>query len=106
METNPVGRAARIVAIASLALGVSQSAASRGDFENDFFNDDPIAAERKTADALVVRPVGIAATVLGSVVYVISLPFSYFGGNQPEAYRELVVEPAEHTFGRPLGEDF
>jgi hypothetical protein len=64
------------------------------------------AAEKMVADALVVRPVGIAATVLGSVFYVISLPFSYTGGNQYDAQKALVEDPARHTFQRPLGEDF
>jgi hypothetical protein len=59
-----------------------------------------------TLDALVVRPVGLAATVLGSVMYVISLPFSYTGGNQYEAQQALVEDPARHTFQRPLGRDF
>jgi hypothetical protein len=63
-------------------------------------------AEKMAADALVVRPVGIAATVLGSVLYVISLPFSYAGGNQYEAQKALVEDPARHTFQRPLGREF
>ena len=68
--------------------------------------DDDQKAEKMTLDALVVRPVGLAATVLGSVIYVISLPFSYTGGNQYEAQQALVEDPARHTFQRPLGRDF
>jgi hypothetical protein len=67
--------------------------------------DDEHGAEKMAADVLVARPVGFAATVLGSVLYVISLPFSYAGGNQHEAQQALVEDPARFTFQRPLGED-
>lgn len=69
-------------------------------------DEDDQKAEKMTLDALVVRPVGLAATVLGSVIYVISLPFSYTGGNQYEAQQALVEDPARHSFQRPLGRDF
>ena len=56
------------------------------------------------ADALVARPVGLVAMVVGSAVYVVSLPFSLLGGNEKQARQKLVVEPTEFTFKRPLGE--
>lgn len=55
-------------------------------------------------DLLVIRPLGIAATAVGSVIYVISLPFSLAGGNEEEARQKLVLDPAGYTFTRPLGE--
>ena len=56
------------------------------------------------ADLVVLRPMGIIATAVGSLVYVISLPFSLSGGNQDEAFQKLVADPAKYTFERPLGE--
>lgn len=55
-------------------------------------------------DFFVVRPLGIAATAVGSVIYVLSLPFSLAGGNEEEARQKLVADPASYTFQRPLGE--
>ena len=55
-------------------------------------------------DLFVVRPLGIAATAVGAVIYVISLPFSLAGGNEAEARQKLVIDPATYTFERPLGE--
>ena len=55
-------------------------------------------------DGLVVRPIGIAATIIGGVTYVITLPFSALGGNIGEAQEALVNTPARFTFRRPLGE--
>lgn len=56
------------------------------------------------ADLLVARPFAMGATVVGSVIYILSYPFSKLGGNEEEAYRRLVVDPATFGFQRPLGE--
>ena len=62
------------------------------------------SAEAMTADIFMARPVGLLALVLGSSMFVVSLPFSGLGGNVDSAARKLVVEPAKYTFKRPLGE--
>ncbi len=67
--------------------------------------DQPkISAGMMTADLLLVRPLGIAATLIGTIVYVVAYPFSAMGGNTKATYQKLVVEPAKHAFKRPLGE--
>lgn len=55
-------------------------------------------------DMVVVRPIGIVATAVGSVFWLISLPFSASGDNTDTATKKLVKEPAAYTFKRPLGE--
>jgi len=55
-------------------------------------------------DAVLVRPLMLVGTVIGTVVFVVTLPFSALGGNVEEAADKLVVEPATYTFVRPLGE--
>ncbi len=54
-------------------------------------------------DGLLVRPVAFVATVIGSVFYVVTLPFSALAGNAGEAGEKMVVAPAEYTFTRCLG---
>lgn len=56
-----------------------------------------------TGDALFARPVLLATTIVGSAVYLVSLPFSLLGGNAGEAGDVLVVGPAKATFVRCLG---
>jgi hypothetical protein len=56
-----------------------------------------------TTDALIVRPVLLATTIVGSAVYLVSLPFSLLGGNTAEAGEVLVAGPAKATFTRCLG---
>jgi hypothetical protein len=55
-------------------------------------------------DLVVVRPLGLAATVIGTVLTVVALPFTLPGGNAGASAQELIVRPAEYTFNRPLGE--
>jgi hypothetical protein len=54
-------------------------------------------------DALVMRPVGIVGTAMGSVVWLVSYPFAALGGNTDESTQKLVAEPFNWTFSRPLG---
>ena len=56
-----------------------------------------------TGDLIIVRPLALAATVLGAAIFLVSLPFSLLGGNAGEAGETLVLGPAETTFVRCLG---
>ncbi len=69
----------------------------------DFEKKDPTGGAM-FADFILVRPVGIVALVAGSVLFVVSLPFSALGGNVKAAAKSLVIKPAKFTFTRPLGE--
>ena len=71
--------------------------------EDYFAKDDP-SGGMMIYDFCVVRPVGIVATAVGSVFWVISLPFSALGDNTDEATQALVKDPAAYTFSRPLGD--
>ena len=54
-------------------------------------------------DAGLVRPVGVAATIIGAGIFVVTLPFSLLGGNMEESAESLVLAPAKMTFLRCLG---
>jgi len=54
-------------------------------------------------DGLIVRPITLVATVLGTAVWIVTLPFSLLGGNAGEAAEVLVLEPAAATFVKCLG---
>jgi hypothetical protein len=64
---------------------------------------DDASADAMILDLVFLRPAGLVALVGGSVVFVLSLPFSALGGNVGEAADKLVVDPARYTFVRPLG---
>jgi hypothetical protein len=64
-------------------------------------NDEGV--ESMLADFILVRPLGIIATAVGTIMFGLSSPFSALGGNIDEAYQKMMVEPARFTFKRPLG---
>lgn len=68
------------------------------------FKQEEAGAEEMMADFLVARPLGFVSTVVGSALFVVSLPFSAAGGNVDAASEKMVKEPARFTFTRPLGE--
>ncbi|WP_104204330.1 hypothetical protein [Billgrantia saliphila] len=55
------------------------------------------------ADALIARPLLAVATLGGTALFVVSLPFSALGGNVDAAAETLVKTPAQATFRRCLG---
>jgi hypothetical protein len=65
---------------------------------------DEVSAEAIIVDGLLLRPGGAIATLLGSVVFVVTLPFSIPTKSVEKAAQKLVVEPAQYTFVRPLGQ--
>jgi hypothetical protein len=62
-----------------------------------------ISSEAMTVDLFLARPLGLVATLCGTVVFVVSSPFSALGGNSGQAWDTLVINPTEYTFRRPLG---
>jgi hypothetical protein len=54
-------------------------------------------------DLILIRPVLVSLTILGSCCFVATLPFTLIGRNTTHAAKKLVVEPAQYTFTYPLG---
>jgi hypothetical protein len=54
-------------------------------------------------DVLIVRPACLVATVVGTALFVVALPFSASSGSIKKSAQEFVVRPARATFTRPLG---
>ena len=61
-------------------------------------------AENMLVDAVFIRPLGVVATAVGTIMFGLSYPFSAWGGNSHEAFEKLMAEPARFTFKRPLGD--
>ena len=56
-------------------------------------------------DLLILRPVGLVATVGGTVIFVCSLPISLPTGSVGKTFNALMARPAVYTFWRTLGEE-
>jgi hypothetical protein len=84
--------------LGNLSLAVPASAAETYDFKTKPRSGDMLL------DAFLMRPVMLVGTVAGAATFLVTLPFSALGGNMGDAAETLVVEPAEYTFLRPLGD--
>jgi hypothetical protein len=63
----------------------------------------PPTAEQMILDGLIYRPISLGATLIGTGIFIATLPFSLIGGNADEAGERLILEPASNTFERCLG---
>lgn len=78
-------------------------------FGSSAFARQELSSEEPTAiamfaDLVLLRPLGFLAFLGGTGLFIVSLPFSALGGNAETAADKFVVEPADFTFQRPLGE--
>lgn len=70
---------------------------------NPEYQVDAPPAYSMVADAVIARPLLIAATVIGAGVFIVTLPFTLLGGGVDRAGQALVVEPGKAAFVRCLG---
>lgn len=62
------------------------------------------SAEAIAADILVVRPLCLATTIVGSALFIVALPVTAMSKSTRQTARALVVRPARATFTRPIGD--
>ena len=62
---------------------------------------DPVSV---VVDVLVARPVSFAATMVGSALFVVSLPFAAVSRSTKDTAETLVAAPARDLFTRPVGD--
>ena len=103
LRKDPAG----LVALCLMASLVMASAAwGQPDSENYEqaekyrLSPDPVSV---LADGLIARPLGLVSTIVGSVGYVLTLPFSLPSDSEEEVRQQLVEYPAWFTFKRPMG---
>lgn len=91
---------ALILSMASFAAAadVSEQAAE------ETLPDNAPSAGAMAFDLVVIRPLSLVATLLGSGLFLLQLPLDLIQGTPPvDPAQKLVVEPARYTFDRPLG---
>ena len=83
-----------VICVLAILLGTSAPAFAAGDN----------GATSVAVDVIVARPVSFTLTVLGSALFVVSLPVALTAGCVDKVAKTLVVAPAKDTFTRPLGD--
>ena len=66
-------------------------------------NPNPPASSVVAVDAILGRPLGLATTIAGTAVFLVTLPMSLPSESTAEAAWGLVGRPGAWTFVRPLG---
>jgi hypothetical protein len=83
-----------LTALCALALLSSATPASAGE-------EGTLGA---LADLGLVRPGCFVATVGGTALFIVALPFAAMSGSVKKTAQTLVVIPAKATFTRPVGD--
>jgi hypothetical protein len=83
-----------LILLCTITIAMGNLSVSRAD-------DNSIAT---ITDVILVRPGCFLATVLGSAVFVVSLPIAAASRSIRSTANTLVVSPAQATFTRPLGD--
>lgn len=65
--------------------------------------DEDTNAGAMIVDFVIIRPLGIIATLGGTALFIITAPFAAAGGNTDQTAEQFVKRPARFTFTRPLG---
>ena len=73
--------------------------------EEKWSKDDPVKDEWNIIDLLLARPIGVAAGIIGTGVFIVSLPFTIPTGSVEDAAQMLVVKPFSFSFERKFPED-
>ena len=93
----------RLVALMMMFMVAMASVpASAEEMLDDQINNRP-SGGAVILDALIARPMLLALTTGGAVLFVLSLPFTALGGNVKETAHTLVAGPAKSTFVRCMG---
>jgi hypothetical protein len=102
---RPFRFAAHALAAAALlctaAVAADQTAAEAGP---TIELDGAPTAEQMALDIVLVRPLSLVGTVLGTAVFIVALPINALTLNFKDPARRLILEPAKYTFVRPLGD--
>ena len=89
-------RAKLVTCVCVLAIGLGSAAAGS--------SSDSAGPLEVAADAIVVRPACLVATVVGSAIFVVALPAAALSKSVKKTANALVVKPANATFTRPMGD--
>ena len=97
MTTHTLRRALVAVSCVALLAGTAPAMA------DDYASPGDAGADM-LADIFIVRPISLVGSILGAAVFVVTLPFTLITQSTGDAAKELLANPLEYTFNRPLGD--
>jgi len=73
--------------------------------DNSLGRNDPVAHEYQALDVLLARPIGVVAGILGTAIFVASLPFTIPAGGVQDAADTFIVKPFQFSFIRQFPDE-
>jgi hypothetical protein len=90
--------------IFSLVIVSSYWTVYAGDKEQ-WAKNDPIGHEYSIMDILFARPLGVVAGILGTGLFIVSLPFTAPTGSVGDAADMFIVQPFKFSFTREFPDE-
>jgi hypothetical protein len=84
----------------SLVMGSLYSTGWAGDTKDKWVREDPVGQGWSTVDLLIARPLGVAAGIVGTAIFIVSLPFTIPAGGVADAADMFITKPFQFSFTR------
>lgn len=94
-----------LLLLLTLSLVVTSLCSMGWAADNSFGKNDPSLHEWAAIDVLAARPIGIVAGIVGSAVFVVSLPFTIPTGGVRDAADMFIVRPFQFSFVRQFPDE-
>ena len=73
--------------------------------DNSFGRNDSMLHGWSIMDVLIARPLGVCAGIVGSAIFVVSLPFTIPAGGVRDAADIFIVQPFQFSFVRQFPDE-
>jgi hypothetical protein len=86
----------------SLVMGSLYSTGWAGD---KWAKEDPVGQGWSAIDLIFARPLGVAAGIVGTAIFIVSLPFTIPTGGVADAADMFITKPFQFSFTREFPEE-
>ena len=91
-----------LLLIISLVMGSLYSTGWAGD---KWAKEDPVGQGWNAIDLIFARPLGVAAGIVGTAIFIVSLPFTIPTGGVADAADMFITKPFQFSFTREFPEE-
>lgn len=94
-----------VVFVLLVSVLLATTAHSKAFAWDQWDRNDPVTDEWKVFDVVIARPLGIAAGILGTGIFILALPYTLPTGGVDEAAETFIKRPFKFTFTRPCPDE-
>jgi hypothetical protein len=86
-------------------MGSLYSTGLAGDTKDKWVREDPVGQGWSAMDIIFARPLGIAAGIVGTAIFIVSLPFTIPTGGVADAADMFITKPFQFSFTREFPDE-